>query len=128
MVAATVAPIPVRRVVATSAPAPKMITYAETARLGTWSAFDTMVTIATSTVIRTILDQRAGETVSSSRRNCQAGQRGSAADSAAMVDDRDGRSPDPHQALGRMFQRDAHREALGDHDPVEVALDRWHAG
>src|SRR5215510_1732149 len=114
-VAATMAPIPVRRVAATSAPAPKRTTNAETARFGTCSAFDTTVTIATSTVSRTIIAQRGGETVSSSRRNRQAGQRANATgqrDSAAeslalmmddrvgralMMDDRDGRGPDPHQ-------------------------------
>src|SRR5215813_13004213 len=126
--AATMPPIPVRRVVVTSAPAQNRTTYAETARLGTRSAFDTMVTIATSTVSRTIVAQRAGETVSSSRKNCQARQRGVAGDSAVMMDDRDGRGPDPHQMLGRILQGDAHRKALGDHDPVEVALDGRHSG
>src|SRR6266852_4611893 len=140
-VTATTPPIPVRRVVATSEAETIRMRNAETPRSGTWSACDTTVTIETTTVMRTIRDQRDGETASSSRRNCQNVERrgarsrpaspihsaGAAGSVADMMDDRDRRRSDPHQLLGRALQGDAHGEALGDADPVEIALDRRHA-
>src|SRR5215510_11204407 len=138
------APIPVRTVVVTSEAETIRMRNAERARLGTWSACDTTVTIETTTVMRTIRDQRDGETASSSRINCQNAERGGAwsrpaspiqraARSVAdmmgdrdrrgsMMDDRDRRGPDPHQLIGRALQGDAHGKALRDADPVEIAL------
>ena len=78
MVTAMVAPTPTRTVVFTSDAEARKIRNAETATSGTRRAIDTMVTIVTTAVIRTILDQRDGETVSSSRRKRHTGQRASA--------------------------------------------------
>src|SRR5256885_16958381 len=128
--------IPVRTVATTSDFEKKKIMYAESARFGTRSAFETMTTTVTSAVIRSMRAQRSGVSMSSSRRSRitarierpSAGSTCAAPLPSVMMDHHDGRGADPHQLLGRTLERDPHGKALRDADPVKVALDGRHAG
>src|SRR2546421_2733477 len=132
----TTAAIPVRTVATTSDFEKKKIMYADSASSGTRSALETMTTIVTSAVIRSMRDQRSGVSVSSSRTSCiaaaierrPAGSNGARALLFVMVHDHDGRGADPHQLLGRTLECDPDGKALRDADPVEVPLDGRHAG
>src|SRR6266478_1902841 len=114
--------IPVRTVATTSDFEKKKIMYAESARFGTRSAFETMTTTVTSAVIRSMRAQRSGVSASSSRTSRIA------ALPSIMLHDHDGRGADPHQLLGRIGEGDPDGKPLRDADPVEVALDGRHAG
>src|SRR5947209_18277594 len=92
--------IPVRTVATTSDFEKKKIMYAESARFGTRSAFETTTTTVTSAVIRSMRAQRSGVSVSSSRRS-----RITALPSI-MAYDHDGRGADAHQLLGRSGESD----------------------
>src|SRR6266850_6076597 len=128
--------IPVRTVATTSDLEKKKIMYAESARLGTRSAFETTTTTVTSAVIRSMRAQRSGVSVSSSRRSRitarterpSAGSTCATALASIMLHDHDGRGADAHQLLGRLGESDPDGKPLRDADPVEVALDRRHAG
>src|SRR4051812_12495153 len=128
--------IPVRTVATTSDFEKKKIMYAESARLGTRSAFETTTTIETSAVIRSMRAQRSGVSVSSSRRSRitarterpPAGSTCATALASIMLHDHDGRGADAHQLLGRIGESDPDGKPLRDADPVEVALDGRHAG
>src|SRR6267143_3927814 len=128
--------IPVRTVATTSDFEKKKIMYAESARFGTRSAFETTTTIVTSAVIRSMRAQRSGVSVSSSRRSRitartdrpPAGSICAAALPSIMLHDHDGRGADPHQLLGRIGEGDPDGKPLRDADPVEIPLDGRHAG
>src|SRR5712671_3197122 len=116
--------IPVRTVATTSDFEKKKIMYAESARLGTRSAFETTTTIVTSAVIRSMRAQRSGVSVSSSRRSrittrterLPAGSTCATALASIMMDHHDGRGADPHELLGRTLERDPDGEPLRNAD------------
>src|SRR6267154_2819577 len=127
--------IPVRTVATTSDLEKKKIMYAESARFGTRSAFETTTTIVTSAVIRSMRAQRSGVSVSSSRRSITArterppaGSTCVTALASIMLHDHDRRGADAHQFLGRIGEGDPDGKPLRDADPVEVALDGRNAG
>src|SRR6267143_299177 len=132
----TMPAIPVRTVATTSDFEKKKIMYAESARFGTRSAFETTTTIVTSAVIRSMRAQRSGVSVSSSRRSPitarterpSAGSTCATALASIMLHDHDGRGADAHQFLGRIGEGDPDGKPLRDADPVEVALDGRNAG
>src|SRR5712671_4003960 len=127
--------MPVRTVATTSDLEKKKIMYAESARFGTRSAFETTTTIVTSAVIRSMRAQRSGVSVSSSRRSITArterppaGSTCVTALASIMLHDHDRRGADAHQFLGRIGEGDPDGKPLRDADPVEVALDGRNAG